>query len=53
MGLDAERAAELVWALTSDDVHHLLRGVRAWSRTDYVETLSDLLARAILSDPEG
>ena len=47
--VDADRAAESVWALTSPELHAVLTGVGGWSRRRYVAWLTDSLDRLLLS----
>jgi TetR/AcrR family transcriptional regulator of autoinduction and epiphytic fitness len=49
-GLDKQRAAETVWALTSAEVYNLLTGVRSWSNKQYETWLSETLERLLLPD---
>jgi hypothetical protein len=48
--VDAERAAEIIWALASPDVSHLLCDTRGWSSDQYADWLEDTLARTLLPD---
>lgn len=47
-GMDPAYAADVVWTLTSPEVHHLLCGVRGWSRERYEEWLRDTLTSTLL-----
>jgi AcrR family transcriptional regulator len=46
--VDAETAAETIWALASPDLHGLLTGVRGWSRERYTAWLADSIAAILL-----
>lgn len=48
LGLDAERAADVVWTLASPDVARLLCDVRGWSEADHAAWLERALADALL-----
>jgi AcrR family transcriptional regulator len=50
-GLDAGRAADVAWALTSDEVHELLVGLRDWPPEAFLAWLRSTLAREILAEP--
>lgn len=50
-GLDAGRAADVAWALTSDEVHDLLVGLRGWPPEAFLAWLRSTLAREILAEP--
>jgi AcrR family transcriptional regulator len=54
-GIDAERAADIGWALTSHEVYALLVGLRGWSFEAFVTWESDTLARELLVEtpPQG
>jgi len=45
-----ERAAEIIWALTSPDVARLLCDQRGWTVEQHADWLADTLARTILPD---
>ncbi len=47
-GLDAEKARDIVWTLTSPEVFLLLTRERGWSKESYAEWLADALAHALL-----
>ena len=47
-GLTRDRAAETYWALSSTEVHHLLRVRLRYSPEDYERWLADQLERALL-----
>ncbi len=47
-GVDAQSAAEAVWALSSAEVHWLLTVDRGWSGDRYEKWLSDILEAALL-----
>jgi AcrR family transcriptional regulator len=49
--VEADAAAETVWAIASPELHSLLRGRRGWSPERYTEWLGETLAAALL--PEG
>lgn len=51
-GLDAQSAAETVWALSSAEVHWLLTVDRGWSGDRFEKWLSDILEAALLP-PHG
>jgi AcrR family transcriptional regulator len=46
--MDADAAAETVWALASPELHALLRGRRAWPPERYVTWLGETLGAALL-----
>lgn len=46
--LDGEEAADLVWTLTSPEVHDLLRTRRGWSAARYAAWLEAMLASTLL-----
>ena len=46
--LDADAAAETVWALASPELHTLLRSRRGWPPERYAEWLGETLAAALL-----
>jgi hypothetical protein len=46
--VDADRAAETVWALASPELHSLLRGRRGWTPQRYTAWLGETLAAALL-----
>ncbi|HVP18566.1 MAG TPA: TetR family transcriptional regulator [Spirochaetia bacterium] len=48
LGLDAQSAAETVWALSSAEMHWLLTVDRGWSGDRYESWLSDILEAALL-----
>jgi AcrR family transcriptional regulator len=48
-GVSLADAATIVWALTSPEMHHLLRDIRGWSRQRYVRWLEDSLVRTLLA----
>ncbi len=48
-GLDANRAGEIVWALTSPELFLLLVTESGWSREKYSQWLADMLIRALLA----
>ncbi|HEY3764730.1 MAG TPA: helix-turn-helix domain-containing protein [Gaiellales bacterium] len=47
--VDADAAAETVWALASPELHRLLTVSRGWSRERYTAWLADTLAAALLT----
>ncbi|HEU0103210.1 MAG TPA: helix-turn-helix domain-containing protein [Mycobacteriales bacterium] len=47
-GLDVATAADLVWTLTSPEVHHMFLEVRGWTREQYETWLGDALEHALL-----
>jgi AcrR family transcriptional regulator len=49
-GLDDSAAADIVWTLTSPEVHYLLCRTRGWTRSRYEEWLRDTLVRTLLPD---
>ena len=51
--VDADRAAEIVWALASPDVGRMLCDARGWSQEAYADWLGDTLVRTLLSDGSG
>lgn len=53
-GVDERLAADVVWTLTSPEVHHMLLEIRGWSRQQYAAWLRDSLERMLLPDlPDG
>ncbi|MGE0028663.1 MAG: TetR/AcrR family transcriptional regulator [Thermoleophilia bacterium] len=48
-GLDAGRAADVLWALNHPDVWRLLVRVRGWSRDEYEVWLADAFRRELLA----
>jgi AcrR family transcriptional regulator len=46
--LDADTAAETVWALASPELHGMLAARRGWPRERYVEWLADTLGAALV-----
>jgi AcrR family transcriptional regulator len=46
--LPADEALETVWALTSPELHQLLRRVRGWTRPRYRDWLADSLTQLLL-----
>ncbi len=49
-GLDARRASDIAWALSSDEVFDLLVGMQGWTTDAYQEWLTSSLVRELLSD---
>jgi AcrR family transcriptional regulator len=47
-GLDADTAAETLWALSSPEVHRLLTVGRGWSKARYTTWLEEMAAAALL-----
>lgn len=47
-GLDAGKARDIVWALSSPEVFLLMRRERGWSKESYMEWLADALIHALL-----
>ena len=52
-GLDDAAAADVVWTLTSPEVHHMLLTTRGWTRSQYETWLRETLERALLPDATG
>src|SRR4051794_1800815 len=52
-GLDVAHAADIAWALTSDELFRLMVTMRRWSVKRYSAWLREELVRAILADPAG
>ncbi len=52
-GMDAATAADVVWTLTSPEVHHMLLEVRGWTREQYETWLRDTLERSLLPEAPG
>ena len=52
-GLDAAQAADLLWTLTSPEVHHMLLQVRGWTRERYETWLRQSLEDALLSSVDN
>lgn len=51
-GLTVSDAADIIWTLTSPEVHRLLRDGRGWPRARFARWLEDTLARTLLPDQE-
>ena len=51
--LDDAAAADVVWTLTSPEVHHMLLTTRGWTRSQYETWLREILERALLPDATG
>jgi AcrR family transcriptional regulator len=49
-GIDVSQAADIVWTLTSPEVHRLLRDGCGWSRERFARWLEDTLVRTLLPD---
>ncbi len=49
-GLDAGRASDIAWALSSDEMFDLLVGMQGWTTDAYREWLQSSLERELLSD---
>ena len=47
-GLDLDTAADVVWALTSPEMHHMLLDTRGWDRTKYEDWLRTTLELSLL-----
>ena len=47
-GLDLDTAADVVWALTSPEMHHMLLDTRGWDRTKYEDWLRGSLELSLL-----
>ena len=52
-GVDVATAADLLWTLTSPEVHHMLLETRGWSRSQYELWLRDTLEHALLGEAGG
>lgn len=52
-GLDDAAAADVVWTLTSPEVHRMLLTTRGWTRSQYETWLRETLERALLPDATG
>lgn len=53
-GLDDATAADVVWTLTSPEVHHMLLTTRGWTQTQYETWLRETLERTLLPEaPAG
>ncbi len=52
-GLDVAAAADVVWTLTSPEVHHMLLEIRGWTREQYETWLRDTLERSLLREATG
>lgn len=48
VGLTPAEAADVVWALTSPEVHQMLLHTRGWSRSQYEQWLRDTLEQSLL-----
>ena len=51
-GLDLDTAVDVVWALTSPELHHMLLDARGWDRARYEDWLRHTLELSLLP-PEG
>jgi AcrR family transcriptional regulator len=47
---DTERAAEIIWTLTSPDVARMLCDGQGWTQEEYAEWLEDTMVRTLLPD---
>lgn len=47
-GLDDATAADVLWTLTSPEVHHMLLSTRGWTRAQYETWLRETLERSLL-----
>lgn len=52
-GLDVATGADLVWTVTSPEVHHMLRQTRGWTRSQYEVWLRDTLEHTLLDETGG
>jgi AcrR family transcriptional regulator len=52
-GLDAQRASDIAWALTSDEMFDLLVGMQGWTIDAYRDWLKSALVRELLFDAEA
>ncbi len=52
-GLDVATAADLVWMLTSPEIHHMLLEKRGWSRSQYELWRRDTLEHTLLGEAGG
>lgn len=50
-GIADSTAADIMWTLTSPEVHYMLCRTRGWTRSQYEEWLRDALVRTLLPDP--
>lgn len=50
--VEADRAADIVFAVTSPELARLLCDVRGWTQEEYADWLDDTLARALLPDAD-
>jgi len=50
-GIDVDDAADIIWTLTSPEVHRLLRDGCGWSQERFALWLEDTLLRTLLPDP--
>jgi AcrR family transcriptional regulator len=51
-GLDRERAVDVIWGLSSDEVFHLFVRERGWSTAAFEAWLVDVLRREVLAKPD-
>ena len=51
--LTHDRAADVIWALASEELFHLLVRERGWSVARFRQWLTDALQRDLLADPPG
>jgi AcrR family transcriptional regulator len=52
-GIDVGDAGNIIWTLTSPEVHRLLRDGCGWSHQRFARWLEDTLVRTLLPDREG
>lgn len=52
-GLDEAAAADIIWTLTSPEVHQMLLGIRGWDREKYEDWLRVTLEAALLPAPDA
>jgi hypothetical protein len=50
--LDADQAADIVWATNSTELYQLLVGQRGWTRQRYEGFLADTWQRLLLADED-
>lgn len=52
-GVDAERAADIAWAITGEETYARLVERRGWWLDDYIAWMTALLIHELLADPEA
>ncbi|MFL5778477.1 MAG: TetR/AcrR family transcriptional regulator [Chloroflexota bacterium] len=50
-GLGPDRAADIAWAVTSDEAYSLLVGLRGWSTQEFIDWAAQTMIRELLAEP--